>query len=244
MPVACVSRRGITAEGRRAIAGPTLGPAIGLGQRTAQTNGDTPSIKRVERTSDRRSWAQRRHGSSDETKKPIRIVLSGCSGAGKSTLIEEMARRGWPTVAEPGRRIVRAAKGPDDPTLPWNDIAAFCRAAIDMAIADHQAATAGVTLFDRSLIDALTGLTRAGHPADKTLAETHRYDAVYLAPPWPDLFEADDERPHRFEDALAEYEALQQSYPSYGYTVIDLPQAPLPQRADWWEADLAERIAA
>ena len=114
---------------------------------------------------------------------------------------------------------------------------------IRRAIADHQAATAGVTLFDRSLIDALTGLTRAGHPADKTLAETHRYDAVYLAPPWPDLFEADDERPHRFEDALAEYEALQQSYPSYGYTVIDLPQAPLPPRAHSWAPDPPARIA-
>jgi len=196
-------------------------------------------IKCPEAKSDRRSWARRQRGSD-----PTRIVLSGCSGAGKSTLIEEMARRGWATVPEPGRRIVRAANGPDDPTLPWNDIATFCHAAIRLAVADHQGATAKVTLFDRSLIDALTGLARAGRPVNSTLAETHRYDAIYLAPPWPDLFETDGERQHSFDDAVAEYEALQLSYPAYGYTVIDLPKAPLPERADWWEADLAERIAA
>ena len=34
------------------------------------------------------------------------IILSGCSGGGKSTLLAELARRGFATVEEPGRRIV------------------------------------------------------------------------------------------------------------------------------------------
>jgi predicted ATPase len=34
------------------------------------------------------------------------VVISGCSGGGKSTLLAELARRGYRTVEEPGRRIV------------------------------------------------------------------------------------------------------------------------------------------
>jgi predicted ATPase len=37
------------------------------------------------------------------------IVISGCSGDSKSTLLAELARRGFATVVEPGRRWPRAA---------------------------------------------------------------------------------------------------------------------------------------
>jgi predicted ATPase len=35
------------------------------------------------------------------------VVISGCSGGGKSTLLIELGRRGYATVEEPGRRIVK-----------------------------------------------------------------------------------------------------------------------------------------
>ena len=35
------------------------------------------------------------------------VVISGCSGGGKSTLLTELGRRGYMTVEEPGRRIVK-----------------------------------------------------------------------------------------------------------------------------------------
>src|ERR1700730_15527752 len=35
------------------------------------------------------------------------VVMSGCSGGGKSTLLTELGRRGYMTVEEPGRRIVK-----------------------------------------------------------------------------------------------------------------------------------------
>ena len=34
-------------------------------------------------------------------------MISGCSGGGKSTLQEELGQRGYATVEEPGRRIVK-----------------------------------------------------------------------------------------------------------------------------------------
>ena len=81
------------------------------------------------------------------------VMISGCSGGGKSTLLAELARRGYATVAEPGRRIIAEARAGDGATLPWVDAAAFARRALEMSIADHEAAS-GLTFFDRGIVDA------------------------------------------------------------------------------------------
>jgi predicted ATPase len=87
------------------------------------------------------------------------VTLSGCSGGGKSTLLAELARRGYATVEEPGRRIVRQELAENGSALPWIDAGAFLRRAIAMALADREAAAGhqGWVFFDRGLIDALSG---------------------------------------------------------------------------------------
>lgn len=88
------------------------------------------------------------------------VLILGCSGGGKSTLLTELAARGYAVVEEPGRRIVSQELKGDGAALPWVDMAAFARRAIEMAMADHAAAReqAGWTFFDRGLIDAATAL--------------------------------------------------------------------------------------
>lgn len=66
------------------------------------------------------------------------IILSGCSGGGKSTLLTQLARRGFATVEEPGRRIVIEETRNNGTALPWIDIEAFARRAIAMALEDRQ----------------------------------------------------------------------------------------------------------
>ena len=55
------------------------------------------------------------------------VVISGCSGGGKSTLLSELGRRGYGTVEEPGRRIVREEMLGEGSALPWTDATAFAR---------------------------------------------------------------------------------------------------------------------
>ena len=68
------------------------------------------------------------------------VLISGCSGGGKSTLLAELARRGFATVEEPGRRIVREERERDGTGLPWIDLPTFARRAIEMAEADYASA--------------------------------------------------------------------------------------------------------
>ncbi|WP_188582463.1 AAA family ATPase [Azorhizobium oxalatiphilum] len=166
----------------------------------------------------------------------LRIVLSGCSGGGKSTLLAELARRGHRVVEEPGRRIVIEEQESSGTALPWVDMAAFARRAVEMARADLAAVAEhpGPVFFDRGLIDAASALEHAaGIPLAQTLADGPHYASpVFLTPPWPEIHSTDAQRQLDFAAAVAEYERLLSAFPASGYAPVVLPRASVADRAD------------
>jgi predicted ATPase len=164
------------------------------------------------------------------------VIISGCSGGGKSTLLAELHRRGFAIVEEPGRRIVRQELAGDGSALPWVDAEKFARRAIAMALADIASASAdgGWVFFDRGLIDAAVALERVcGEPARVTIGGHRFRGCVFLAPPWPEIYVTDAERPHGFREAVEEYEHLRDAYPKLGYEAIVLPKVGVAERADF-----------
>ncbi|CUX41045.1 MULTISPECIES: AAA family ATPase [Rhizobium/Agrobacterium group] len=164
------------------------------------------------------------------------IILSGCSGGGKSTLLAELARRGFATVEEPGRRIVIEETRNNGTALPWIDMEAFARRAIAMALEDRQKAPPeGPIFFDRGLIDAASALRHInGDAFIETLRDAHRYNRlVFLTPPWPEIYRGDSERKHDFDAAVEEYKRLLRDYDALGYDIVVLPKTRIEERADF-----------
>lgn len=171
------------------------------------------------------------------------VIISGCSGGGKSTLLSELERRGYAVVEEPGRRVVQEQARVGGPALPWLDMAAFLRRAIDLALDDYANAPGDGSqwvFFDRGLIDAAAALqTLTGEPLLEKLRQQNRYHSrVFLTPPWPEIYVQDDERRHDMTAALREYERLQTTYPSLGYSVSLVPKVSVAERADFVVASL------
>ncbi len=176
------------------------------------------------------------------------VILSGCSGGGKSTVLAELAARGHAVVEEPGRRIITEEIASGGTALPWTNMVAFLRRAIDMALADRAAAETnrGWTFFDRSLVDAASALeSLTSEPALRPLSTAHRYHGlVFVTPPWPEIYVTDAERQHGFDEAVAEYDRLTQTFPSLGYEVVPLPKTAPAARADYVVASLEAFNAA
>lgn len=172
------------------------------------------------------------------------VVISGCSGGGKSTLLAELKARGHRVVEEPGRRIVAEETANGGTALPWVDLAAFLRRAVEMALADRTAAAdePGWVFFDRGLVDAASALAAlTGDPALHALCRDHRYHRrVFMASPWPEIYVTDAGRKHGFDAAVAEYDRLIAAYPALGYEVLMLPKTTPKQRADFVLAALAQ----
>jgi predicted ATPase len=164
------------------------------------------------------------------------VILSGCSGGGKSTLLEALRRRGHAVVDEPGRRIVRHELATGGTSLPWLNMEAFARRAIEVSLADLGMASVneGWVFFDRGLVDAAAALEHVtSEPTIARLCQEYRYHVdVFFVPPWPELFGIDTERQLRLDDAIAEYERLERAYRMLGYRVTVLPHTNVEARAD------------
>lgn len=160
------------------------------------------------------------------------VVLSGCSGGGKSTLLDELARRGFQTTDEPGRRIVREELRTGGQALPWTNAAEFARRCVDLAGADLNDAHGDAwVFFDRGLVDAATALRHHTGTAGCTVDDLKRYHhRVFLVPPWPELYGVDEERRLSFDDAAAEYDRLLTAYTALGYQIVVLPRTTVDQR--------------
>ena len=171
------------------------------------------------------------------------VILSGCSGGGKSTLLDELARHGHPTVAEPGRRIVAEQLREGGTALPWLDPVGFLQRVLARAQADHDAADAakGWVFFDRGVIDAAAGLHHlTGQPDLAAMTQHYRHHRrVFLVPPWPEIHVADAERRHGMDEAVAEYDRLAAVYPALGYKAVVLPKVSVAERVDIVLATLA-----
>lgn len=158
-------------------------------------------------------------------------------------MLDELARRGFSIVAEPGRRIVQEQLAKSGNALPWIDMSAFARRAIDMAARDLERVQgdAGWVFFDRGLIDAAAALCAADAlPVETLLPPTSPYQkTVFIVPPWLEIFHSDPERRHGFDDAVREYERLTQVYTAYGHQLVELPKVSIGRRADIVLANLA-----
>jgi predicted ATPase len=166
------------------------------------------------------------------------VVISGCSGGGKSALLEELGRQGYPTVEEPGRRIVKEQLLSGGTALPWTDGVAFARRCIALALSDRRAARrlqGRWVFFDRGLIDASVALrSLTGEPVLNAIKRSHRYhQRVFLAPPWPEIYVTDNERRHSLDAGVAEYQRLVDAFPALGYEVTILPKTGVVERAEF-----------
>ncbi|WP_396272512.1 AAA family ATPase [Granulicella arctica] len=57
------------------------------------------------------------------------------------------------------------------------------------------------------------------------------HSAVFLVPPWEEIYTSGFERRHGFAEAVSEYERLDTAYRSFGYDVIVLPRQSIQERA-------------
>jgi len=167
-------------------------------------------------------------------------IITGGPGASKTSLIDELRRRGFAGTREAGRAIIA-----DQDLIGWRathtgDAALFAELMLAWEMRSYRMAEdiqARAVFFDRG-IPELTGYMRMiGRPVPRhmeTAARVFRYrPTVCLAPPWPELYTTDAERKQDHAEAVATCDAVRAAYLSHGYQPIDLPLAPVAERADF-----------
>ncbi len=164
-------------------------------------------------------------------------IITGGPGSGKSTLIDALEKRGYARTVEAGRAIIQNQVAISGRALPWVDPALFAERMLDWEMRSYRMAEReiGAVFFDRGIPDVLGYLRLMSLPVPEHMAaaaEQFRYNRrVFIAPPWPEIFQPDRERKQNFEEAIRTYAALAEAYTGLGYELIELPRAEVEERA-------------
>ena len=165
-----------------------------------------------------------------------RFVLTGGPGAGKTTLIDALRDRGYWCAPDVARAIIRSRV--EAGLSPRPEPPRFARMIFDADVENYTAAPPGeITFYDRGIVDALGMLMQSAAMAPTEMeANLHRYRynrTAFLLPPWEAIYRTDDERDHTFDHAVRVFEATGAWYSRCGYSTLDVPRGPVPERVDF-----------
>ncbi|MGW0811110.1 AAA family ATPase [Nonomuraea sp. NPDC002799] len=166
-----------------------------------------------------------------------RYILTGTPGAGKTTILRHLATLGYATVEEAATAVITAEQAGGD-TEPWTR-PSFLDEVVAAQRRRQQAIRNApqVQFFDRSPVCTHALGTYLGLSIPPALsAEIERitseqiYDRHVFFIRNLGFCEPTAARTITFEDSLTFEHIHEQTYRSFGYQLIDIPAAPLPER--------------
>lgn len=164
------------------------------------------------------------------------FIITGGPGTGKSTLIGALREAGMSCFDEVSRQIIVEANQSGTDLLPWRNLDAFaaeCHRRMGAQLIEVEQAE--LCFFDRGIPDIIAYLRNGGRSVPNHLFDDAKRYAklVFMAPPWPEIFVNDSERPQSFEECQRLHNLLLQAYTELGYRVVMLPKVSVELRVNF-----------
>ena len=184
-----------------------------------------------------------------------RAVITGAPGTGKTSVANLLETSGFYCFHEIVRAMTMEAKKNKDSGSVVSNPLAFVRnpeefndQLLSGRLAHFLKASElnkEVVFFDRGLPDVLAYMDYFGQPFSQKyiqVCKSHRYDSVFLFPPWQEIYVQDNERMESFKEAKEIHEALEKTYVSIGYDIIEVPFGTINERLSFVLNNTGQRI--
>ncbi len=92
---------------------------------------------------------------------------------------------------------------------------------------------APVNIFDRGIPDVLAYMDFFNQEYGEefiTACQDNRYNIIFIAPPWEEIYVSDNERLETYKEAQEIHHALMGTYTRFGYDPILIPKKPVADR--------------
>lgn len=169
-------------------------------------------------------------------------IITGGPGVGKTTVLQEFKKRGYEVVPEIARELIKEQQAMEGEALPWKDKKRYVELMFQRSVESFEQVIKNFqgkapVFFDRGFLDALCYASLAGiHMGQEmiTYADTKKYNAhVFILPPWKDIYRTDAQRKQGWNEAVFSYNTMIQTYRRYDYELVEVPLAPVHERADF-----------
>lgn len=167
------------------------------------------------------------------------VVIIGGPGSGKSTIIKYLTQKGFSCYPEISRQVILEARERGIDQLFLEQPLLFSELLLKGRIDQYESAKHEDSKFvfiDRGIPDVIAYMDFIGdtYPEMFTQAcESHRYDQIFLLPPWEEIYLSDSERYETYEQAVQIHEHLTKTYSGYGYNLIEVPKDTVEARVDF-----------
>ena len=169
--------------------------------------------------------------------KTKRIVITGGPGSGKTALINYLQQKGYPCIPEISREVTLKAQADGIDQLFLKDPIHFSellrKGRVQQFEASHSIQEPTI-FFDRGLPDITAYMEYLGVSYPAFFSETHlkyRYDAIFVLPPWKEIYRQDNERYESYEQAEIIFNFLHREYMQNNYEVHHVPTGSLEYRS-------------
>ena len=175
------------------------------------------------------------------------FILTGGPGSGKTSLIKYLSDMGYNCISEVGRKIMKEQIINGGNALPWGDTKRYSELMLIESIRNYIAFqnNEDICFFDRGIPDVLGYVNLININQDQKYLDAvkkYRYNpTVYILPPWKEIYQNDEERKQDFEEAVATYAVMKETYTYAGYLLIEVPCGTIEERTNYILSDIMDR---
>jgi predicted ATPase len=167
-----------------------------------------------------------------------KYVVTGGPGFGKTSIINELERRGYNSVHEISRSIIKEQLDSGGDVLPWKNLGIFSRLVFERRVQQHVETPEHLhSFFDRGVPDVVAYMVRDELELPEkyvhALSELNYNQFIFLTPPWQDIFINDNERKESYEQACSIHTYITDTYNKLGYTTLEIPKVNVSERVDF-----------
>ena len=166
-------------------------------------------------------------------------LFTGAPGSGKSSVLNILKNKGYLTVKEAARDIIRNQLKTKGDALPWGDTVRYSNLMLLHSIVEFEEYVhiKEPCFSDRGIIDVLVYARLINIPVTvemKDAAKKYGYNKrIFLFPFWEEIYINDVERKQNLDEAKRTSLVLKDVYEEFGYQVIDVPLLSPQERTEW-----------
>ena len=169
----------------------------------------------------------------------MKIVITGGPGTGKTSIINKLESFGHCVFNESSREIIRKYKKLGHDQLFLSNPIKFSEILLKNRIKQFEESNksnSNIKFFDRGIPDILAYLDYKKISFGKEFilaSKKYKYDFIFLAEPWEDIYKKDEERYESFEELKVINKYLKKIYSNYTQRFIILPKSSVKARINF-----------